>query len=309
LLDVDRAEVDGRTLDAFEAAQRLVVAESTVNLAYVYLGVSALRANRPRVAIDAFSHSTKRSLPEATQVNAAGFLTQAYHDIGDHAEELAQARIARKAYPENPGLLFFELRALAACDRISEMEPLSARLERASSPQARIPELLMAIAGELSYHGHPIEARRVLERAVEWQRARSPRENQDAFARYTLGSALYFLGRYTEADSLFEALAREHPHDPVYLASRGASAGRLGKATIAEGITEQLSRLHPSFDRGQTPYSLAQLAAQRGDTIAALAFLEQSFREGRSQSGLHSDLMLSPLWRDARFKELLQPKE
>lgn len=312
LLDVHRADIDGNTRGGFEAAQILVDAEPAVPLSYVYLGNFAVRLNRPRAAIEAVSHRTGRPHHESVLTIAVRDLTAAYHALGQHGKELAEAHSARKLYPENPDLLFFELRAQAARDQVREMQPLLAQLEQTPTPnQTRVPDLLIAIAGELRYHGHPKDAERVLARAVEWQRARSPQENQTIDAQYTLATALYLLGRYGEAASPLEVLARNYPNCPFCLAASAAGADRLGKPIVAEQITKRLNRLHPPYDRGETPYALAQLAAQRGDTNAALTFLERSFREGWSQaaSRIHGDLMLSPLWENARFKELLRPKE
>lgn len=85
----------------------------------------------------------------------------------------------------------------------------------------------------------------------------------------------------------------------------------LGKREVADRIADSLVALRPRpYDRGLTAYAQAQLEAQRGDTTAAIDFLEQALREGAQMNGIfpHNDLMLEPLWANPRFQDLLRPK-
>jgi len=319
-LDFDRAHIDGNVPVVLETARALVKAEPGAQLPYWFLGSAAVRSNRPQQAIEAAAHVNPQSgrfrLSWAAEIYFL-MVTEAYHQLEEHGKELDQARIARTLHPQNRDVLAIELRALAALGRPAEMEPLLSRLE--GMPPApngpSVPALLTMIAAELKHHDHPADADRVLRRAVDWQRARSPKERQAAAARYDLARALFFLGRFDEAEPVFDSLAREEPGNPSYLAYRGATAARRGQSSVAEQMVAQLSAFRRPYDHGQTSYALAQLAAQRGDTTSAFLYLERSLDQGMptedmsNQPGhsIHTDLMLSPLWGMARFRELFRP--
>jgi len=240
-------------------------------------------------------------------------LTDAYHQLGEHRIELDSARAAAGLHPENREIVAYALRALAALGSLDEMEPLLDKLEvLEQAPNGRtVPDLLFVVAGELQQHGHIVEATQVLRRAKAWQRALPREAQQTSTARFDLGRALFFLHEYDEAARLFSTLVRESPQNASYLAYNGATAGILGRRSIAEQMSARRTALRRRFDRGQTTYARAQLATWLGDTTTALTLLERSFTEGMPAEGIspHSDLMLSPLWTTVRFKGLLRPRD
>ena len=100
------------------------------------------------------------------------------------------------------------------------------------------------------------------------------------------------------------------PFYPSFLAWSAAAASRLERRSDVDRIDNRLETLRRNYDQGITAYSRAILAAQRHDTATALRLFEQSLREGMPTNGvsIHNDLMLEPLWRTAKFRELLRPK-
>jgi hypothetical protein len=91
---------------------------------------------------------------------------------------------------------------------------------------------------------------------------------------------------------------------PFFRALRTAVAWRRGAPGVA------FDTIPRAFDRGTTAYARAMLAAQRGDTARALVMLERSLEEGMplNEMRIENDWLLEPLWRTAKFKELLRPK-
>jgi len=294
----------------------LVKAEPGAQLPYWFLALSAVRLNRPHEAIEASKHVNSQAgrfrYEWAGQIYFAT-LTDAYHQLGEHQIELDSARAAARLHPENREIVVYALRALAALGSLDGMDPLLVKLETlGQAPNGRtVPDLLLVVAGELQQHGHIVEGRQVLRRAEAWQRARPPAEQQTSAARFNLGRALFFLREYDEAARLFTTLVREAPQNASYLAYNGAIAGILGRRSIAEQMSTRLAASRRRLDRGQTTYARAQLAAWLGDTTTALTLLERSFTEGMPAEGIspHNDLMLSPLWTTARFKDLLRPRD
>jgi predicted Zn-dependent protease len=309
-----RAFLAGKAAASLEASQELVRLEPGTQLPHFFVMISALRANRPNVVIEASGHVTYKSgrfhLPWANEMYF-WLLTESYHQLRQHSKELEQARIARGIQPDNRNLVAIELRALTALDSLSQMEPMLAQLEgmRPMPYGPSVPSLLIPIAGELRAHRHPADAERVLQRAVQWQRSHSS-EDRTEMARYDFGRALYALGHYAEAAPVFDTLTREQPKNAFYLAYVGAIAAHRGQPSIAEQMDARLSALRRDYDRGETVYARAQLAAQRGDTTTAITFLARSVVEGMpsQETSIHNDMMLEPLWGDSRFVALLRPK-
>jgi len=309
-----RSILAGKSAVNLEVCQELARAEPGAQLPHFFVMISAVRANRPNVVIEAASHVTPQSgrfhLPWANETYF-WLLTEAYHQLGQHSKELEQARIARRLQPDNRNLVAIEARALAALDSLSQMESLLAQLEamRPMPYGPSVPSLLLPIAGELRVHRHPADAERVLQRAVKWHQSQSS-EDRTEMARYDFGRALYALGQYAEAAPVFDSLAHEQPTNPFYLAYTGAIAAHRGQPSIAKQVDTRLSALRRDFDRGETVYARAQLAAQRGDTSEAITFLARSIEQGAppQTTSIHSDMMLEPLWGDSRFVELLRPR-
>lgn len=83
------------------------------------LGIEAPRSNRPREAIEILTQLDELTAPELFFTWDA--LLEAAHLVGQHAQELSEARRARAKYPDRL-LLRNELRALAALGRVADVD-------------------------------------------------------------------------------------------------------------------------------------------------------------------------------------------
>ena len=315
LLELDRAWVAGESMRAFEAAESFVAAEPRAQLPYFFLEGSAIQVRRPKRAIEAAELVNVRSgryrETLAARLHFHG-LTEAYHQLPDHTGELRVARMARKLHPKSRDMLGYELRALAAMGRFMDMQPkLDSLVAMPADTGGFVAvSLLLKIAGELAFHGDTTNARKLLRRAGDIDRE----EIASALAplgELDRGRVLYFLGKYKEASQLFDSFILRARNDPTlealvpfYRAFHALSEERLGKPAAG------FDTLPRKYDRGVTSYARAMLAAQRGDTTGAIEMLERSLGEGVRQieMTIENDLMLEPLWKTKRFKELLKPK-
>jgi serine/threonine-protein kinase len=311
-----RANTDGNTVGFYQSSQDILRAEPGTQLPYFFIGIGAVRLNRPNTALDAAKHieyRTGRFRLQWTNEVYSFVVTEAYHQLGRHGEELAFTREVRNLNPENRNLVAETLRALAALGQVGSMDSVLTKLET-MPPTPYGPPLatqLLAIAGELAFHGHAEDGMRLLERALEWQRGHPREVPPSGNARFELARTLYFLRRYADAAPLLDSLVRAEPTNPFFLAYAAVNATRTGDSSASTVLRSRLDTLTRSFDHGQTLYARALVAAQLGDTAAAVIHLEASLGQGMPPDGMaiHADLMLSPLWTNARFRELLRPRD
>jgi serine/threonine protein kinase/tetratricopeptide (TPR) repeat protein len=290
----------------------------------------ARRLNRPREALRVLAEIG----PERGELR--GWypywreLTYAHHMLGDHRRELREARRAREIYPDQPNMLLYEVRALAALGR---MRDLDRRLEeRLTSPstEAPSPGIVMSIAArELHAHGHLEEAaalhRRVLawyagglaeeqrtsgrRRALAWYE-RGPAEGQQTSVdRRALASALHDAERWPEAEALYRQLADEQPENINLQGRLGTLAARRGERGEAERISRWLQEARQPYLLGVNTLWRARIAALLGDREAAVGLLREAFAQGQRYGPFyHNDPDLEPLRDYPPFRELLRPK-
>ena len=321
LTPADRAHVDrlrgmlaGDYMAALVAARTMAAADPVAQLPHHLHSTLALRAGRPREALAAaapIAHSFGRVRSPWTGAAYWNVVASSHHVLGEHDRELTTARTARAYHPDTRNIRAFGLRALAAVGHVDTLRSGLAELEvmSATPGAASVPSLLLGLADELDAHGHPQVARETLRRAVAAAQTRPAAEQQTAAARYELARALYRLGESGAAAALIAALAAERPDDPRYLLYLGLLATRDWRRAEAARVAERLRGLQRPFDRGQTTYARAQLAAALGDRAAALSLLRQALSEGLAYGvTLHADPELAPLRDDPGFRALLRPK-
>jgi len=124
--------------------------------------------NRPREAIAAFlTIDTTRVLLGWTLYWEE--LTGARHVLGEHSEELEDARRGRARNPDSLQVLFCEARALAALGNIVEVQELLAGAVNLQPEGLWSPGgVLRTVSLELKIHGYPEAAKEVIVRAVDW---------------------------------------------------------------------------------------------------------------------------------------------
>jgi serine/threonine-protein kinase len=308
-----RGLIDGHRVAALEGARAMVRAAPGGQLPYFLAAQNALFANRPREALAAAAHVSYSFGRWRAGWSAQIYwrcVTDAHHLIGDHVAELNAARTARVYLPENREALSYELRALAALGRTTEVESKIDELQAmpAAAKGRTTLALIVWLADELSVHGHSDAAHRVLQRGIAWQRGRPADEQRTATARVNLAQALYRLGDFSAADTLFAKLVGEQPADARRLVYLGLIAGHNGQRVGAERVDKQLTAMRHPYDRGQTPYARALIAANLGDTAKALGLLSDALAEGIDYPDLHADARLLPLRNDSRFQALIKPR-
>jgi tetratricopeptide (TPR) repeat protein/TolB-like protein len=311
-----RANIDGNTAGLLAAAQDIVRAEPGAQLPYFFIGMAAVRVHRPNTALAAEKHvnyTSGRFRQEWTGNMHFFVVTEAYHQLGQHNEELEWARTAVKLHPQNRDLLSAPLRASAAFGDVAAIESMLSRIEAMPpSPNGRpLANLLLTVAGELAFHGHPADAERLVRRVGEWQRTHPFESTAFGNSKFELARALYFLGEYGGARELLDSLLAAEPTNPFYLGYSAANTARADDAGAAAALRRRLDTLERPFDHGETPYARALVAAQLGDIANAVALLGQSLERGMPPdlTSIHTDLMLSPLWGNAEFERLLEPKD
>jgi serine/threonine-protein kinase len=186
----------------------------------------------------------------------------------DTARELELCRLAIERNPKSAegwnwlGLCLACLgrtaEALQATARGSELEPYHVNV-RASSAWA------------LLYSGDYEGAERVLAKALELDPAA-------AYAQWTRGIALRFLGRHAESISLLERLAELQHRLPFYLSLLGGALAAAGERARAEEILHELQTNHAQ-DRGAASFDLATVVNALGDVERTLDLLERGREE------------------------------
>jgi len=313
MLDLQRSQLDGNTASRLESAHRLVRAAPGLDLSHFLHAIGAVQSNKPREALEAAARVDKASVFRVSQAGStfAYHVTSAYHLLGDYHRELEAARTARGLIPESANVVYLELRALAALGQVDSLEPTLDHVVGIRAPRGwpplSISTIRVALAQELMAHGQPDAARQVLSRSVAWQRARPPAEQAREDARRDLAEALYLLGKYVDAEPVVKRLTMDHPENARYLALHGLIALRLGRRAEAIQASDRLGDMKSIYGRDEPTYARAQIAAQLGDTAAALTLLQESLTKGWTATDIHADPDLAPLRGNARFQELLKP--
>lgn len=300
-----QARYRGDLMAAHEAGRRISELAPGGPAHYVWLR-SALGLGQARQVLEALRTMDPEPDWAPPWFDGWAVLASAQHAVGEYRRELETARRDRQARPERLSVLFLELRALAALDRIDE-------LRRRASAVAAFPQepgwsagdVLQRAAAELKAHGHPEPADEMLARATTAYQ--SAGETDDARAlRIGLAGALARAGRLSEADSLVTLLQVEDPEDLTVLGVAGIVAARRGDRDAAERISRRLATIDRRYLFGEHTYWRACIAAHLDRAEEAVALLREAFAQGRRLGfHLHADPNLEPLWDLPAFQALV----
>ncbi len=304
MLDWFQADLRGDNPGALRAVRELHgIWPSSINQRYQHI-MDAVIADHPREAIQAYAGLDLEDEAMRGWYPFYGWITYAYHMLGDHRQELKEARKGRKQYPELLVTLSYETRALAALGRIEE---LNQRLDESLNlPPHRgwTPGGVMTGAGEeLRVHGFREESLKTAEQSIAWYKAHA-----DQDYRYSLATSLYAAERWEEARSLYEELHQEFPDDITFRGYLGALAARRGDRAEAMRIAEELKGIDRPYIFGNHTYWRACIAALLGEKEEAMNLLREALAQGVRYTQLHPAMDLEPLWDYPPFKELLKPK-
>lgn len=203
-------------------------------------------------------------------------LTHARHLTRDHDAELDAARSMRERFPESTVALVLEARALAAAGRLSSLDSLlSSTVQRPAGTYWSHGAELVVAGEELIAHHDSALGRPYLERAIAWLEQELRADAGRREHRYWLGSALYGLGRWREADAVFGALSRDFGDRPQYAGLAALTRARVGDV---RGATQLLGD-PPMYARGEHTMFRARLVAIAGDTAASRTLRQQALGE------------------------------
>jgi hypothetical protein len=254
-------------------------------------------------------------------------MTGSLHQLGQHEEELKEARRGRSIYPDLLNAWAYEARALVVLGRLDEMEKLVDEVlsmpprwgyESCCMPRGTPGLVMLAASEELRVHGHRDASLKMASRAADWYRTRTGGEAKRDDNRARHGEALYMAERWPEAKAVFAALAAEKP---AYVHAKGwlgVIAARQGDSAGAQRISAELGALNPKYLYGIDALWQAQIAAILGDKDGAVALLRESVARGYGWSKeretygygfLYPHLMdLEALRGYPPFEELVKPK-
>jgi tetratricopeptide (TPR) repeat protein len=309
-LDALEAELRGDWAAAYRATRQWLELAPHLWASRWQNSYHALMINRPREAVAGFLAIDPQDPGSRDWIWYWFFLSRARHLLGDHGRELEDARRARREHPNELAMLVLEVRALAALERVADVEALLRESTSLPSSRGYTPADVMASAAdELRAHGHGEAAQPAIERAVAWYRNRPAAEAATKAHRSGLGNALYTAGRWDEARAVFEGLQKEFPDEVDHLGYLGAIAARQGRREDAQRIAGQLLDIDRPYLFGANTYWRAGIAALLGEKDTALDLVREAIAQGSDCIFyLHRDMDFEGLRSDPRFRELLTPQ-
>jgi len=292
-IDWLRAGIAGRLEESYSLSREylklLPNCEETEALASV---IDAALTNRPRECIEFLRAHRGASIFAFSKPFGNIYVmlwTGALHILGEHEEELKEARWGESIYPHLLNPYAYEVRALAALGRTGEVDELIDKILSMPSawaypscclPRATPAYVMLCAAEELRAHGHREDSEKMADRAVDWYRGRVGEEARQEDIRSGLGDAFYQAERWEEAKAVFAALAAEHPDNNFYKGRLGALAARLGDRAKALRIADELRRDERPYLFGDHTFRSARIMALLGDKERAVALLREAIAQG-----------------------------
>lgn len=318
-LDFFRANLAGRYEEALLAQREVVkLAPGSPVERFVQAGW-AISSNHLQEAMGALRAPVRWDLmvkPDAPFGSLYFLLvTGALHELGEHREELTEARRGRALYPNLLNLCGFELGALIALGRFDEMERLIEQTLAMPASwggcscgglEATAGDVLNVAAIELRAHGHQESSVTMAERAADWFRGH-PIEKE--YTRFGLGVSEYYAERSDRAREIFTRLAAGNPEDLSSRGFVGTLAVRQGDRGAAIAIDEDLQRIHRAYLFGEASYQRARIASVLGDRARAVLLLRQAIAEGFTQRDPHGYRFVLRHERDFEFLAGYAPYE
>jgi len=304
-----RATLDGDREAAYRSPKRRIERFPDPIGTYT-VGFEALKMNFPREALAVLSGLDPDTPAMERVAGYWEYLSEALHTLGDHDQELTEAKRGRSRHPDSPRILRAEIRAHAALGNVQGMRDMVRDLvEESILEDARPAQALRVAALELRAHGHDEASRAIGERALTYLRSRPAQVTATRGHRYDLLRVLYLLERWDDAQVITEELALEVPANPNFLGYLGTLSARRGEQAEAVRISQELAGMDRPYLRGSNTRWRACIAALIGEREEAVSLLRQAHEEGMWLSiSIHTDMDLEPLRGYPSFEELMRPK-
>jgi tetratricopeptide (TPR) repeat protein/tRNA A-37 threonylcarbamoyl transferase component Bud32 len=274
------------------------------------IGLDGIRNNYPQEALDAlarydpYDEGWKDWSP-----NYWGVLTTAHHMLGNHKQELKEARRGRKQWPESMSMLANEVDALAALGRIKDLQKLFEESRTLPPRSGNSPGNIMLRAGrELRAHGYKEDSIRVLNQALQWFESRPSPEKASEDSRRGRAVTLYVLGKSDEAKAVFEGLHADFPDNSNYFGFLGAIAVQMADKEGALKIFKELEEDKRPYLFGTPTYWRARITALLGDKEGAVNLLRQAIKQGYAYSYIHPTEDFESLADFPPYIQLMKPK-
>jgi DNA-binding SARP family transcriptional activator len=316
-LDIQVAHARGDWAAEYAAARQAAQLAPGSFAAAHALPRAALALNRPREALEYLLRMDDGGGEPSRLPVYWAHVAAASHMLGDYHGQLRVGREVRRRFPTDVRSYAYQARALAALGRFAELDAVleeSLLLPIEPSWGAVGLEMHRAAAWELLAHGHPVQAQRVLDRALRFCDEAPAALGEVRRHQFECGMVEFTTGRLAEARARFEALLAEGGAigaTPVHLRARiGMAAAMQGDSATARGMLRWLER--PKVDwplRGENTEFRAGINALLGRRDAAVRLLHQAMAEGRAyDSGKHAYLEYAGLRGYKPFEEWLRPK-
>jgi tetratricopeptide (TPR) repeat protein len=304
-----QAHLRGDRVSALHAV-RQAAALTTGSEAWYQVGYEARALNRTREAIQALRRLDPAKAGEQGWYPYWGQLTTAYHLEHDHRHELEAARQGRRQYPGILPTLSYEVRALAASGRLTEVNRrLNESFSMAVMPGWNPAVVLRGAADELEAHGYAEEARVARLRGLAWLDTRSEAEQALESSQFLRAQLLYRGGRLADAKALLTTLVQEHPDSVGYAGFLGVLAAQQGDHNSAEKIDRWLATIDRPYLTGLPVTWRARIEARLGRRDRAIDRLREALAQGGQYDlWLHTDPDLANLRTEPAFRELLASK-
>lgn len=305
LLEMVEAWLGDDSVARYEAAKRAAELAPGA-MPSVQTGKEANRLGRPREAIRILGEIDPPPLGRES-FSYWSALTAAHHLLGEHRQELKEARRIRELYPDDPQFFVLEARALVGSGRLQEVQRLLDRRTALPDAESGLPALMLATGLEMRAHGRGAAARATFQQALA--RVEKASSDDQLRPRRLKPALLYLTGRHEEARALFAALAEEYPDSIEEQGWYGFMAALTGDHAEADRIDRWMAGRKPRY-RTFAPFEWrACLAVATGRKADAVRFLREAFGHGMAY-GLHphTDPCFDPLRDDPPFVELVAPK-
>jgi tRNA A-37 threonylcarbamoyl transferase component Bud32/tetratricopeptide (TPR) repeat protein len=271
--------------------------------------LDASNNNHQREAVEAFRRMPLDDEMWKTWGQHWDVVTYAYHLLGEFKNELKEARRARKERPESLDRLWFEARAYCGLGRMKEVNRLIDESATLPSQDGESPGGIMFYAGYyLRAHGFREQSIQILERARQWFESRPQEEKAAETNRNYLGSVYFYLERWTEARTIYEALRKEFPSNAYYLSAIGKQAAIVGDKEKALEISRQIDENKPRYRSGTSFAYRAQIAAFLGDKEGAVDLLRKAVSLGYPYPEIFGSMAWEKLKDYPPFIQLTKPK-
>ena len=231
------ARCDGNIHEAARWHRELVKATPRSPRAKWALATAVRRANRPAEAVAILETiDPERDLGWMLGPRKLFFwreLVNAHHAIGDYAAEWKTADRFANSDPGPVMSYYYKARsfvgrnkpaaAVSLVDSIGELSPPPATTGEAVGPirPATTGWTMYGIAEDLLAHGHPVHAREIANRTVQWVDGRSDHEKKQPEFRLMLARALMMAGNHRRSQHVLAELVHEDSANVEYLGGFG----------------------------------------------------------------------------------------